>query len=190
MSTTGRIPQEAYGVFCGAIDDVTAQRVAHWLSQLTQGGVQHLHLLFQSSGGLIGDGVFLHRLFCELPIGLSVYNAGQVISASVTSYLGAERRVTSPHATFMIHRTKSGPQLFTSSQLASASQNLDWDDERTKKLIKERATKIPDELWDRFDRADDVFMSGRDALDYGIATELGEFTPPKGMQLLDFVSPF
>jgi ATP-dependent protease ClpP protease subunit len=40
------------------------------------GGVNHLHLMFQTTGGDIGDGIALYNLFRALPITISLYNVG------------------------------------------------------------------------------------------------------------------
>src|SRR5277367_59311 len=70
--------------------------------------VKHVHILFQSARGFVGDGVFL---FCSVPIELTLYNVGQLSSAAAIANSEAKRRKTSGRGTFMIHRTLIVPSL-------------------------------------------------------------------------------
>ena len=50
--------------------------------------VAHVHLLFQSNGGTVGDGLCLYNFFRSLPISLTFYNTGSVASVAAIAYLG------------------------------------------------------------------------------------------------------
>src|SRR5580704_11119530 len=65
------LPQtNIYGVFIGEINPQTAQSFSNRLAWATQLSDQnkHLHLLFQSAGGSIADGVTLYNLIAASPI--------------------------------------------------------------------------------------------------------------------------
>lgn len=147
--------------------------------------VKHVHVMFQSAGGFVGDGVFLYNLFHSMPIELTLYNVGQLSSAGVIAYLGAKRRKTSARATFMIHRSTHSAQFATSSRLEHLAKGLVLDDERTESILREYA-KLPEELWDGL-RFHDIYLSGQEAVDFGIATEIGEFEPPLGTQVFNLL---
>jgi ATP-dependent protease ClpP protease subunit len=98
------IPEVVYGMFCGGIEQATAQKIVNALAIAGNAKVKHIHLLFQSAGGYVGDGVFLYNLFRSIPIEITLYNVGQISSAGVIAYLGAKARKTAKTATFMIHR--------------------------------------------------------------------------------------
>jgi ATP-dependent Clp protease protease subunit len=68
------------------------------LNGATQGGVTELHLLIQSSGGMVGDGISLYNFFRSLPLDLHVYNTGTVASIAAIAFLGAKRRYTSANS--------------------------------------------------------------------------------------------
>ena len=89
-----QLPAEVFAIFCGGIEQATAQKVVNSLTIAMGGKVKHVHLLFQSAGGYVGDGVFLYNLFRSIPIELTLYNVGQISSAGVVAYLGAKRRKT------------------------------------------------------------------------------------------------
>src|SRR5260370_7187686 len=97
--------------------------------------IQHVHLLFQSVGGIVGDGICLYNFFKSLPINLTIYNAGAVQSIAIVSYLGAKRRKTSSRAVFMIHRTSSGAQPATAPSLKCSAQALPLDNVTSDPLL-------------------------------------------------------
>jgi ATP-dependent Clp protease protease subunit len=43
---------------------------------------------------------------------------------------------------------------------------------------------LPEELWTQFDYHD-VFLSGEDAVKYGMADEIAEFSPTPGVKVLN-----
>jgi hypothetical protein len=57
MSTTPALAPEVYAIFCGGIEQATAQKVVNSLTFAIGGKVKHVHILFQSAGGYVGDGV-------------------------------------------------------------------------------------------------------------------------------------
>ena len=145
-------------------------------------GNKHIHMMFQSWGGFVGDGVMLYNFFKSLSIvDLSLYNSGQICSAAVIAYLGEKRRVASPRSAFMVHKFTSTAQFATAAKLDKMARNLILDDERTESILREHI-KMPDELWQSLEYHD-VYLTGEEAVKYGIATELGEFAPPLGTQV-------
>jgi ATP-dependent Clp protease, protease subunit len=144
-------------------------------------GNKHVHVMFQSWGGFVGDGVMLYNLFRALTIDLSLYNAGQVASAAVIAYLGAKRRVATKSSIFMIHRSHSSPQFATAAKLGKLAENLNIDDKRSEDILKAHI-KMPDELWKELEHHD-LYSTGEEAVKFGIATELGDFTPAPGTQI-------
>src|ERR1700686_1073853 len=97
-------PTDFYAVFCDEINQASVNRLTRTFQVAMQNGCQHIHLLFQSTGGTVNDGLFLFEYFRALPISfLTLYNVWGVCSIAVVAYLGAAHRVTTPTAMFMIH---------------------------------------------------------------------------------------
>jgi ATP-dependent protease ClpP protease subunit len=134
------LPEEIHAIYCGGIDQANAQKVVNSLTFAMGGKVKHIHFLFQSAGGYVGDGVFLYNLFRSIPIETTLYNVGQISSAGVVAYLGATHRKTTRNATFMMQHH-------------------------------------------------DVYVSGEEAVNFGIADEIGEFSPPAGQQVYNLLRP-
>ena len=80
-------PKELYGMFAGPIDQAAAQRISNAMTLAINNGVEGIHLLFQSGGGNVGDGIYIFNLFRSLPISLTLYNAGSIASVAVIAYL-------------------------------------------------------------------------------------------------------
>lgn len=178
-------PAEIYAVYCGAIDQAHSQKAVAALTIAMGMKSKHVHLLFQSAGGYVGDGVFLYNLLRSIPIETTLYNAGQISSAGVIAYLGATHRKTTRSATFMIHRSTNSPQFATSTKLGHISKTLVLDDQRTEDIVRAHVN-LPNDLWDAMHHHD-VYVSGEEAVQFGIATEIGEFSPPAGVQVFNLL---
>ena len=90
MANESTFPPEVYGVFCGGINQDNANKLCSTMAVCMNNKVEHVHLLFQSLGESVSDGIFLHSFFKSLPIQLTLYNAGQVSSSATVAYLGAD----------------------------------------------------------------------------------------------------
>lgn len=175
--------QEMYAIFCGDINSGNMQKLTAGLAAVMQMNISRLHLMFQTWGGFAGDGVYLYNLFKQLPLDIVIYNAGQVASAGAIAFLGAKCRKTTSNAIFMIHRAQSSPPFSNATKLKSASDGLALEDERTKEILAKHL-QLPKELLDQLENHD-VYISGKDAVNYGFADEIAEFAPPPGTKVLN-----
>jgi ATP-dependent Clp protease, protease subunit len=179
-------PPDIYAMYCGGIDQPSAQKTVNSLAVAMGMKVQHVHLLFQSAGGYVGDGVFLYNLFRSIPIELTLYNAGQISSAGVIAYLGANHRKATRNSTFMIHRSTNSPQFATASKLGHVAKTLVLDDQRTETIFHDHVT-LPPELLAALEHHD-VYVSADEAVQFGIADKIGEFAPPPGTQVYNILA--
>lgn len=178
------LPSDVYATFCGGIDQASLQRLFAGFATAMEAKVGHVHLLFQSTGGYVNEGIALYNYFSTLPIPLTLYNAGGVSSIGTIAYLGAQKRKVSAHATFMIHRTYR-QEFATAARLKTATQNLVIDDQRTEAILRKHVT-LTDEQWTALDYQD-VMLNATDAIKAGFAQELGEFAPPFGQQVYNLL---
>jgi ATP-dependent Clp protease protease subunit len=177
---------DVYAFFFSEISQLTSKNLMNGLATATrEPGVTGVHLLFQSAGGFVGDGVALYNFFKHFPLELSLYNTGTVGSSAVIAYLGAKRRVVSRTATFMIHRSTAPPTTIpTAEKLKAAVSALRIDDERTEAILRERL-KIPKRKWSDL-RHKEFWFTAKDAIANGLATEIGDFVPPRGVRIYTF----
>jgi ATP-dependent Clp protease, protease subunit len=172
-----------YAVFCGMVEQITAQKFVSFLTASQNMRHQHVHVLFQTAGGFVSDGVFLYNFFRAMSVELSLYNAGQVSSAGVIAYLGASHRITNAGATFMVHRSSNSATAAGSAKLQNIAKSLVLDDERTETILKAHVA-LPQELWTEM-QYHNVFLSANDAVQFGMADGIGDFSPPKGFQVFN-----
>jgi ATP-dependent Clp protease, protease subunit len=172
------LPEIVYAVFCGLVNELTAQKLTFALGKTMESKVKHVHLMFQSSGGLVGDGVFLYNYLRAIPIEITLYNCGQISSAGITVFLGAKHRVTNKTASFMIHSAANSAKEATSSSLEHIAKSLALDDERTDVIFRKHVNFTP-EIWASM-KYHDIFLSVEEAVVAGLADEIGEFAPPSG----------
>jgi ATP-dependent Clp protease, protease subunit len=172
---------EVYAIFAGVIDQQAVQRIFGGIAAASNNSVDHIHLMIQSTGGNVGDGVCLYNLFRTLNMGLTVYNCGQISSIATLVFLGAKERKTSAHATFMIHRTYANPMGATSDRLQTVAQTLVLDDQRTEAIFRE-ALKLSDDQWASH-KYTELWFTADDAIKCKLATEIGEFAPPIGQKI-------
>src|SRR5882672_2383880 len=110
------LPPVVYATFSGEINQDSVARIIKGVTSV-MGQVTHLHVLFNSTGGFISDGICLYNFFRALTLDLTLYNGGSVSSIAAIAFLGAHHRKTSTYGTFMIHRSHSSPQGATASKL-------------------------------------------------------------------------
>lgn len=174
-------PKSAWLVFSGGIDNQSVGRILHAMCLATQSGnYTDVHLLFQSAGGIFGDGVCLYNFFKAYTLPLTIYNAGAVQSAAAIAFLGATSRKTSRHGSFMIHRTVSPAISVTSDRLSAMTGSLVADDARMEAILQAHVT-LTAEQW-AVHHASDLFLTADEAVTAGIAT-LGDFAPPAREQI-------
>jgi len=181
MATAPQIPSEVYGIFSGPIDQAGSQRLINSLTTASANNVKNVHLMFQSQGGGIGEGICLHNLFQTLPFELTLYNSGSVASIAVVAYLGAKRKKVGAYASFMIHRTQTTTTAANTQTVKAFAESAVLFDKNTEAILRKHIN-MPDEKWAHFDH-NDLWFSAEEAVAYGIADGIAEFSPPTGTRL-------
>ena len=181
MTAPSQYPPEVYATCTGMIDQGMVQRIFAGVATASVNKVTHLHVLFQSTGGTVADGVCLYNFFSTLPIDLTLYNGGSIASAAAIAYLGAKKRKASTHATFMLHRASSIiNQPATAGRLKATTQSLVLDDQRTEAILRQHLNLSADQ-WKEIDQ--ELWLSAAQAVQVGLAHEVAEFAPPLGTTL-------
>ncbi len=82
------VPTDVHATFVGIIEQASIAPLTRCLDFASQSNPPMVHLLFQSAGGMVGDGVFLYNYFRNLPFDLTIYNMGAVESAAAIAFFG------------------------------------------------------------------------------------------------------
>jgi ATP-dependent Clp protease protease subunit len=172
-------PADVYASFIGEMNEESAQKLHQNLAAAVNGRVQRFHLLFSSNGGGVGHGIGLYNFFRTLPIDLILYNTGAVSSAGVTAYLGAKRRKVSKHAMFMLHRIFTASlESVPANVMRSIADSLEIADRNNQQILRSHIN-LPEEKWQIFHERD-LSITAEEAVTFGIADEIADFTPPLG----------
>lgn len=178
---TPAMPPETYIAFAGLIDQAALQRFFSAVNFAHQSNVEHIHLLLQSTGGGVGDGVCLYNYLRAMTIDLTIYNSGCVASIATIAYLGAKRRKVSAHASFMLHRTQSTLDHANTAALKAFLESSVLNDHLTEVILRTHI-KMPAEKWAQLDN-NDLFLTAEEAVEYGFADEIAEFSPPSAARI-------
>ena len=182
MQADTSLPSTVYTTFAGPIDQQSLPRIFHNFAAATQRGVEVLHLLFQSTGGLIGDGISLYNFLRTVPLELHIYNTGSVHSIAVLAYLAGKHRYVSINGNFMIHKVYfPAHPTGDASRFKAVAEALIADDARIEAILRAH-TKIPSEKWALYQNHDVIF-DAEQAVEFGIANSIQEFQVPAGNQL-------
>jgi ATP-dependent Clp protease, protease subunit len=179
-----QLPKTVYATFSGPIDQTTLPRFFQNFAVAVTGKVEIVHLLFQSGGGGIPDGISLYNFFNSLPLALHLYNTGAVQSIAVVSYLAGRHRFVSAHANFMIHKSHFATgDRGNAAKLGTLAQTLSVEDARIEGILR-ADTKILEEVWSRH-ALQDVYLTAQEAVEFGVADEIREFDIPLGSQVFN-----
>lgn len=175
---------EQYFTLSGDVNSDMVCRVFSATARMTCEGVTTAHVLIQSHGGFISDGICLHNYLSHAPIKFVMYNCGAIASIAVIVYLAGVRRIASETARFMIHKAHASPTAETRSEaLRIIADGLIADDVRTESILKKHL-QLPPVMWDVYARSD-VHLTSADALKVGLIHEIGDFSPSAGSRIVD-----
>lgn len=164
-----------YGTFCSQIDQESARQLSLQLAKCQQGGATEIHILFQTVGGYVGDGLYLYSLFKTFPVPIYLYNSGSVQSIGAVAFLAAHHKIVSPHGLFMFHRSAIGAGSLGGEALRELAKTAEIEDERTERIIREHLA-LNEETWKDIDRGPTWFRAD-EAISSGMADTVGHFSP-------------
>ena len=175
-------PKEIYATLSGTIDPEMVKRVFASFSAAVNNGFERVHLLIQSTGGTVGDGIGIYNYLRNLPLELVAYNGGSVASSAVVVFLAAKMRKASATASFTIHKSLIPTNLVANStKLKLLADGLSLEDQRTEEILRSHIN-LPASKW-RIYRMTDLIITAHQAVQFGLIHEVSDFVPPRGTQL-------
>jgi ATP-dependent Clp protease protease subunit len=173
---------EAWYTLSGDVNSDMVHRVFDAVSAMTEKGVETAHILLQSNGGYVSDGLCLHNFLSKAPINFVMYNAGAVASIAVILFLSGDQRYASETARFMVHKSHATASPGARPDaLNIIVEGLRADDARTESILRKHVELTPDQ-W-AIHQYSDLHLTSRDAKVAGLITDVGDFAPPKGAHL-------
>jgi ATP-dependent Clp protease protease subunit len=172
----------AYFTLSGDVNSDMVRRVFDAVADMTEDKVSTAHVLIQSNGGYVSDGICLYNFLSQLPITFVTYNAGAVASIAVTLFLAGSRRYASETARFMVHKSHATASPGARPDaLKIIVDGLRADDLRTEQILKKHVA-LTQEHW-LVHAYSDLHLTAQEALGVGLVDGVANFSPPKGVRL-------
>lgn len=174
--------REAWFTLSGDVNSDMVHRVFEAVAHMTEDGIDTAHLLVQSNGGYVSDGLCLYNFLAQSPVEFVMYNGGAVASIAVILYLAGTRRYASDTARFMVHKSHaSASPGARPDALNIIVEGLRADDARTESILR-RHIELTPEQW-AIHQYSDLHLTSRDARTAHLIDAIADFAPPKGAML-------
>ncbi|MDB5933965.1 MAG: Peptidase [Massilia sp.] len=174
--------KDAWFTLSGDVNSDMVHRVFEAVSTMTEEGVETAHILVQSNGGYVSDGLCLYNFMARAPINFVMYNGGAVASIAVILYLSGSRRYASETARFMVHKSHATASPGARPDaLNIIVEGLRADDARTEAILRKHIELTPAQ-WATHQYSD-LHLTSADAKIAGMIDDIGDFAPPKGAHL-------
>ncbi len=175
---------QVYLTFAGQIDQQAVSRIFATLNLAVNSGMGTVHLLIQSTGGFVDDGIAVYNYLTHLPLKVVTYNEGTVQSIAVLMYLAGKRRVCAGNASFLMHKTTFAFQgVATAEMMRGRAEAAEICDKKTDAIFRGHLT-MPAEKWALRDKLD-LMLNADEAKQYGLSHEIGNFAVPLGGQVFN-----
>jgi ATP-dependent Clp protease protease subunit len=175
---------EAFFTLTGDVNSDMVHRVFEAVSRMTSRDIDTAHILLQSNGGYVSDGLCLYNFMQNAPIKFVMYNAGAVASIAVILFLGGNQRYASETARFMVHKSHAtaSPGVRPDA-LEIIVDGLRADDARTEQILRKHVA-FTAEHW-AVHAYSDLHLTAREAKAVGMVDEVADFAPPRGAHLIN-----
>lgn len=171
---------EGYYTLSGDVNSDMVHRVFEAVSGMTEAGIDTAHILLQSNGGYVSDGLCLHNFLSNAPIRFVMYNGGAVASIAVILFLAGKERYASETARFMVHKSHATASPGARPDaLSIIVEGLRADDARTESILRKHIELSP-EQW-AIHQYSDLHLTARDARTARMVNDVADFAPPRGV---------
>jgi ATP-dependent Clp protease, protease subunit len=173
---------EAWYTLSGDVNSDMVHRMFEAIAEMTEEGIETAHILLQSNGGYVSDGLCLYNYMANAPIEFVMYNGGAVASIACTVYLAGTRRYCSSTARFMVHKSHATASPGSRPDaLNIIVEGLRADDARTEQILRQKIELSP-EQW-AIHQYSDLHLNSADAKTAKMVDEVRDFAPPKGKRV-------
>jgi ATP-dependent Clp protease protease subunit len=175
---------EAFFTLSGDVNSDMVHRVFEAVSSMTARGIETAHVLVQSNGGYVSDGLCLYNFMSNSPVKFVMYNAGAVASIAVILFLGGAKRYASETARFMVHKSHATASPGARPDaLKIIVDGLRADDARTEQILRKHVEFTP-EHWAVHEYSD-LHLTAREAKVVGLVDDVADFAPPRGVHIVN-----
>ncbi|MEP0861684.1 MAG: ATP-dependent Clp protease proteolytic subunit [Ignavibacterium sp.] len=134
---------------------------------------ERLNLLISSPGGSVFHGISLYNFLKGAPIDVWTYNFGSVDSIGVVIFCAGKKRLSVPHARFLIHGVRfnlSGNVIFDEKQIEEHLKSLKIDQQNIARIIADTTQKPINTVEE--DMNNRTTLNPNEAKDYGLVHDI------------------
>lgn len=164
---------ELYIRFLAPVIPLTINQLFQTLDNAKQANVERIHLMLSSPGGSVFHGLSTYNYLKGAPFEIYTYNFGSVDSIGVVIYCAGTKRLSVPHARFLIHPVQfnvQGNVTFDEKQLEEKLKGLKIDQENIARVIADTTDKQQTTIED--DMNSRTALSPTQAKEYGLVHEI------------------
>jgi ATP-dependent Clp protease, protease subunit len=183
-------PLPTYISFSAEVIPQTTEALIATFAQCVNQGVEEVHLLLSTPGGMVMNGMNLYNVLRSMPLKLTTHNVGNVDSIGNAVFLAGETRYACPHSTFMFHGvgfdvpTGTGMH-FEEKILRERLESILADQKRIGSVIGERTSLKPEQIEVLFREA--TTKDANYAASVGIVDEVRDVKIPLGAPVISLV---
>lgn len=146
---------------------------------------QNIHLMLSSPGGSVFHGLSIYNFLCGAPINVTTYNFGSVDSIGVVIFCAGKKRISVPHARFLIHGVSfniNGNHTFDEKDLEERIKSLKIDYQNISRVIADTTTRDVDSIMN--DMNNRTTLNPDEAKKYGLVHEIKSELFPMGADFI------
>ena len=178
----------AYIKFFAGVDQASVNALMDAVEQKLGQGTNEIVLLISSPGGSVFHGLSAYNFLKGVPVRLVTHNFGSVDSMGVVLFCAGDRRLSVPHARFLLHAVHSAfPQRASleEQQLEERLKGLRIDIENIAGVIAATTGKSEDQVTQ--DMLNRTTLNPEQAVEYGLVHEIKEELLPAGADLVSIM---
>lgn len=176
--------KEAWIRFMAPVMPQSATALLHAIDRKIAEGNQQIHLMISSPGGSVFHGLSIYNLLKGAPVQVTTYNFGSVDSIGVVIFCAGDKRVSVPHARFLLHGVSmnfKGNQTLDEKDLEEKIKGLRIDYQNISKVIAATTGRDADSIVRDMEAR--TTLNPEEGKDYGLVHDINSALFPPGADL-------
>ncbi len=178
----------AYIKFFAGVNEASVNALMSAVEQKLREGANEIVLLISSPGGSVFHGLSAYNFLKGIPAHVVTHNFGSVDSMGVVLLCAGDRRLSVPHARFLLHAVSAAfpqPASLEEQQLEERLKGLRIDIENIAGVIAATTGRSEEQVTK--DMLNRTTLNPEQAVQYGLIHEIKEELLPAGAELLSIV---
>lgn len=171
--------------FFTGVNETSIKSLMAVIEQKLREGVTRFILLISSPGGTVFHGLSAYNFLKGIPAEVITHNFGSVDSVATLLYCAGSKRLSVPHARFLLHGASAGfPEktVLEEKQLEERLKGLKIDMENIAGVIAASTGKSESDI--TRDMRERTTLNPEEAVKYGLVHEIKEELIEKGVELI------